>query len=152
MSSLFHISASHVQKVLHSIPHIQSVNICTAHVQTCTLVKIYTARCLVSTPHLLLMSSQYTTSPAHVRSIDYLFYLCPVRIQPLLPITSQSPSSTANVQSVILSCPHLVRIPPLFIQLNYHLCYPCPVRIHFSGHMLSVTFSCSQILSAYHLS
>ena len=46
------------------------------------------------------MPSQYTISPGHVQSVDHFIYPYPVRIQPLLPITSQSPSSTTNVQSV----------------------------------------------------
>ena len=101
----------------------------------------------VSTQFLLSMSSQYTISPVHVQSVHKLaypchqytiFYPCPVRIPPLLPITtSQNSTVPAHVISPAFfkSEYHLSihvqsdTISPTLVQSDNHIFCPCPVSM-----------------------
>ena len=54
----------------------------------------------VSSLSILLMSSQYTTASAQVKSVDHIIWPCLVRILPLMSISRQYTISTAHIQSL----------------------------------------------------
>ena len=90
--------------------------------------------CPVRLLHVLLMYSQYTISPAQIQSVHHLCWPCIVSTLSLLPMLSQYtfiyPSPVRIPPLLPMSSQYI--ISPAFVQLEYHVSYPCPVRLpHF---------------------
>ena len=85
--------------------------------QTPSLQHLYYP-CLVSTPYLLPISSQYTISSAHIHLVHHLS--CPpvVSKPSLLPMSSKTITSTITSQNFTYST---------HVQSEYHMFWSCPI-------------------------
>ena len=121
MANCCHIST--IITVPISIPHIQTVPICAAHVHSefhisypCAISTLSLLPKSVHTPSFVPMSSQNIMFNEHVKSSEYLLTCTrPVHIPSRLPMFSQYTISTVY-------CPYLVTIPrPTYFQLVHHI-------------------------------